>query len=219
MEDGLDRPTTREFTKLRPVWKFLTPYRWQVAYASVALVVTAGVTLSIGQGMRLVIDEGLSSGSAQILVQSISIFAVLMVVLTIGTFVRFYFVSWVGERVSADIRQAVFAHLIRLHPGFFETNQPTEIQSRITTDTTLLQTVIGSSVSIALRNILMFIGGLILLFVTNPKLSLIVVASVPFVVAPVILFGRRVRDLSRVSQDTLAVVGSYAGESLRSIKI
>ncbi|MCZ6710227.1 MAG: ABC transporter transmembrane domain-containing protein [Gammaproteobacteria bacterium] len=219
MEDGLDRPTTREFTKLRPVWKFLAPYRWQVVYASVALVVTAAVTLSIGQGMRLVIDEGLSSGSAQILVQSISIFAVLMVVLTIGTFVRFYFVSWVGERVSADIRQAVFAHLIRLHPGFFETNHPTEIQSRITTDTTLLQTVIGSSVSIALRNILMFIGGLVLLFVTNPKLSLIVVASVPFVVAPVILFGRRVRDLSRASQDTLANVGSYAGESLRNIKI
>jgi ATP-binding cassette subfamily B protein len=219
MEDGLDRPTTREFTKLRPVWKFLAPYRWQVGYASVALVVTAAVTLSIGQGMRLVIDEGLSRDSAQILVQSISIFAVLMVILTIGTFVRFYFVSWVGERVSADIRQAVFAHLIRLHPGFFETNHPTEIQSRITTDTTLLQTVIGSSVSIALRNILMFIGGLILLFVTNPKLSLIVVASVPFVVAPVILFGRRVRDLSRISQDTLANVGSYAGESLRSIKI
>lgn len=219
MEDGLDRPTTREFTKLRPVWKFLAPYRLQVAFASVALVVTAAVTLSIGQGMRLVIDEGLSSGSADVLVQSISIFTVLMVVLTIGTFVRFYFVSWVGERVSADIRQAVFAHLIRLHPGFFEINQPTEIQSRITTDTTLLQTVVGSSVSIALRNILMFVGGLILLFVTNPKLSLIVVASVPFVVAPVIVFGRRVRNLSRISQDTLADVGSYAGESLRNIKI
>jgi ATP-binding cassette subfamily B protein len=219
MEDGLDRPTSREFTNLRPVWKFLAPYRWQVAFASVALVVTAGVTLSIGQGMRLVIDDGLSNGSAGVLVQSISLFAVLMVILTIGTFVRFYFVSWVGERVSADLRQAVFAHLIRIHPGFFETNQPTEIQSRITTDTTLLQTVIGSSVSIALRNILMFFGGLILLFVTNAKLSLIVVASVPFVVAPVILFGRRVRNLSRTSQDTLAEVGSYAGESLRNIKI
>jgi len=204
---------------MRPALRFLAPYRLQVVFASIALVVTAGVTLSIGQGMRLVIDEGLSNGSAQVLVQSISLFAILMVVLTIGTFVRFYFVSWVGERVSADLRQAVFAHLIRLHPGFFEANQPTEIQSRITTDTTLLQTVIGSSVSIALRNILMFFGGLILLFVTNAKLSLIVVASVPFVVAPVILFGRRVRNLSRTSQDTLAEVGSYAGESLRNIKI
>jgi ATP-binding cassette subfamily B protein len=219
MEDGLDRPASRELTRLLPALAFLRPYVRQVVFASIALVVTAGVTLSIGQGMRLVIDEGLGSGSAAVLVQSISIFAVLMVVLTAGTFLRFYFVSWVGERVSADIRQAVFAHLIRLHPGFFETNLPTEIQSRITTDTTLLQTVIGSSVSIALRNALMFVGGLVLLFVTNPKLSLIVVASVPFVVAPVILFGRRVRALSRDSQDTLAEVGSFAGESLRNIKI
>lgn len=219
MEEGLDRPASRELTRLLPALRFLRPYARQVVFASIALVVTAGVTLSIGQGMRLVIDEGLSSGSAAVLVQSIAIFAVLMVVLTAGTFLRFYFVSWVGERVSADIRQAVFAHLIRLHPGFFETNLPTEIQSRITTDTTLLQTVIGSSVSIALRNVLMFVGGLVLLFVTNAKLSLIVVASVPFVVAPVILFGRRVRALSRDSQDTLAEVGSFAGESLRNIKI
>ena len=153
MEEGLDRPASRELTRLLPALRFLRPYARQVVFASIALVVTAGVTLSIGQGMRLVIDEGLSSGSAAVLVQSIAIFAVLMVVLTAGTFLRFYFVSWVGERVSADIRQAVFAHLIRLHPGFFETNLPTEIQSRITTDTTLLQTVIGSSVSIALRNV------------------------------------------------------------------
>ena len=142
-----------------------------------------------------------------------------MVLLTIGTFIRLYFVSWVGERISADIRSAVFRHLIRLHPAFFETNLPTEIQSRITTDTTLLQTVIGSSISIALRNVLMFFGGLALLFYTNAKLSLIVIASVPFVVAPVVAFGRRVRRLSRISQDTLADVGSYAGESLRHIKV
>jgi ATP-binding cassette subfamily B protein len=219
MDDGLNRQASRELKSLRPALRFLWPYRRQVVWASIALVVTAGVTLSIGQGMRIVIDQGLSDGSSEILVHSISLFAVLMVVLTIGTFIRFYFVSWVGERVSADIRHAVFAHLIRLHPGFFEENQPTEIQSRITTDTTLLQTVIGSSVSIALRNALMFVGGMVLLFVTNAKLSLIVIASVPFVVAPVVLFGRRVRNLSRDSQDTLAEVGNQAGESLRSIKI
>ncbi|MFW6094111.1 MAG: ABC transporter transmembrane domain-containing protein, partial [Pseudomonadota bacterium] len=170
-------------------------------------------------GMRLVIDRGLAEGSGEVLVQTVALFAVLMVLLTAGTFMRFYFVSWVGERVSADIRVAVFEHIIRLHPGFFERNAPTEIQSRITTDTTLLQTVIGSSVSIALRNALMFLGGLVLLFVTNAKLSLVVVASVPFVVAPVILFGRRVRNLSRRSQDTLAQVGSYVGEALRHIKV
>ncbi len=219
MDDGLDRPVSRELQKLRGAWKFLLPYRAQVVFASIALVLTATVTLSIGQGMRLVIDQGFGDGSGTLLVESIGVFAVLVILLTAGTFARFYFVSWVGERVSADIRQAVFAHLLRLHPAFFEQNQPTEIQSRITTDTTLLQTVIGSSVSIALRNALMFVGGLVLLFVTNAKLSLIVVASVPFVVAPVILFGRSVRRLSRTSQDRLADVGSYAGESLRQIKI
>lgn len=219
MDDGLDRPASKELVKLRGALAFLRPYRLQIVLASIALVVTATVTLSIGQGMRLVIDQGFGDGSSTVLVESIGVFALLVVLLTAGTFARFYFVSWVGERVSADIRSAVYAHLLHLHPGFFEANQPTEIQSRITTDTTLLQTVIGSSVSIALRNALMFLGGIVLLFVTNAKLSLLVVASVPFVVAPVILFGRRVRQLSRTSQDKLADVGSYAGESLRQIKI
>lgn len=219
MDDGLDRATSRRITSLRPALRFLRPYLPQAVFASIALVVTAGVTLSIGQGMRLVIDQGLGEGSSDVLVSTIGLFAALMVLLTVGTYLRFYFVSWVGERVSADIRLAVFNHIIRLHPAFFEANQPTEIQSRITTDTTLLQTVIGSSVSIALRNALMFLGGVVLLFVTNAKLSLLVLASVPFVVAPVILFGRRVRHLSRRSQDTLAEVGSYAGESLRHIKV
>jgi ATP-binding cassette subfamily B protein len=219
MDEGLDRATTKDMTRLTPALKFLTPYIKQVVFASIALVVTAGATLSIGQGLRMVIDQGFASGDANILIDSISLFAGFVGVLTVGTFIRFYFVSWVGERVSADIRLAVFTHLLDLHPGFFEKNAPSEIQSRITTDTTLLQTVIGSSVSIALRNILMFIGGLTLLFITNVKLSLIVLASVPLVVFPVIIFGRRVRQLSRTSQDRLADVGSYAGESLRHIKI
>ncbi|MGE0622813.1 MAG: ABC transporter transmembrane domain-containing protein [Pseudomonadales bacterium] len=219
MDDGLNRPPSRDIVRLTGALKFLAPYRTQIVLASIALVITATVTLSIGQGMRVVIDRGFGDGSDLILIESIGLFAVLVVLLTAGTFARFYFVSWVGERVSADIRRAVFGHLLHLHPGFFEQNQPTEIQSRITTDTTLLQTVIGSSVSIALRNALMFVGGLVLLFVTNAKLSLLVIASVPFVVAPVILFGRKVRRLSRTSQDRLADVGSYAGEALRQIKI
>ncbi|NNF17421.1 MAG: ATP-binding cassette domain-containing protein [Gammaproteobacteria bacterium] len=219
MDDGLDREVNKDLTRLTPALRFLRPYLKQVCIASLALMVTSAATLSIGQGLRMVIDEGFASGQADVLIDSLTMFGIFMLVLTIGTFVRFYFVSWVGERVSADIRLAVFAHLIRLHPGFFETNAPSEIQSRITTDTTLLQTVIGSSVSIALRNLLMFIGGLTLLFITNVKLSLIVLASVPLVVFPVILFGRRVRQLSRTSQDRLADVGSVAGESLRHIKI
>ena len=151
--------------------------------------------------------------------ESLGLFVIFILVLTVGTFVRFYFVSWVGERVSADIRMAVFNHLVHLHAGFFEENSPSEIQSRVTTDTTLLQTVIGSSVSIALRNILMFIGGLVLIFITNAKLSLVVLASVPLVVLPVILVSRRVRSLSRTSQDRLADVGSHVSEIFRHIKI
>ena len=218
-----EREASKRLSSLRPALRFLLPYRREVIVASFALVVTAGVTLSIGQGMRIVIDEGFTTGSAggssELLAQSLLVFTLLVVLLTIGTFIRFYYVSWVGERVSADIRMAVFNHLIHLHPAYFEANAPTEIQSRLTTDTTLLQTVIGSSVSIALRNLLMFCGGIVLLFVTNVKLSLIVLAAVPLVVLPLLAFGRRVRSLSRTSQDRLASVGSHAGESLRHIKV
>ena len=210
---------TRNVASLRPALRFVRPYVRQAAAAFAALLVTASVTLSVGQGIKLVIDEGFATGSPDLLMSSIAVFVALILLLAAGTYVRFYFVSWVGERVSADIRLAVYAHLVRMHPAFFEENQPTEIQSRITTDTTLLQTVIGSSVSIALRNVFMFFGGLVLLFVTNPKLATIVIVSAPLVISPIILFGRRVRRLSRSSQDTLADVGSHAGESLRHIKI
>ena len=216
VEDG---ERSKPIASLKPALAFVRPYAPQIAIAAVALIVTASVMLSVGWGIRRVIDDGFASGSPQLLLSSLGVFGALVLVLVAGTWVRFYFVSWVGERVSADIRLAVYAHLVRLHPGFFEANLPTEIQSRITTDTTLLQTVIGSSVSVALRNALMFVGGLALLFITNPKLSAFVVVSAPVVISPIVLFGRRVRRLSRASQDTLADVGSYAGESLRHIKV
>ncbi len=214
-----DRETSRNMQRLTPALSFLKPYRLQVALASIALCVTAVATLLLGQGIRIVIDNGFASGETALLTESLMLFVVFVTALTVGTFVRFYFVSWVGEKVSNDIRQAVFNHLIHMHPGFFETNTPSEIQSRVTTDTTLLQTVIGSSVSIALRNALMLVGGLVLLVITNAKLSLLVLGSVPFVVLPVVLFGRRVRSLSRSSQDRLADVGSQVSESFRNIKI
>lgn len=213
-----DRGGSRDVRNLAPVLRFLRPYRGAVIGATLALVVTAGVTLSVGQGLRLLIDQGFINGSPELLRNSIGVFVAMILVLAAGTFARFYLVSWVGERVSADIRKAVFDHVIRLHPGFFESNFASEIQSRITTDTTLLQTVIGSSASIALRNLLMFIGGVVLLFVTNPRLSLFVVLSAPLVVAPIIIFGRRVRLLSRASQDSIAHVGSFLAESLRQVK-
>jgi len=191
----------------------------QAILASIALLVTAGATLALGQGIRVVIDSGFVTGSTTDMGSSLIIFVGVIAVLVVGTCVRLYTVSWIGERVSADIRLAVFEHLIHMHPGFFQDNAPSEIQSRITTDTTLLQTVIGSSVSIALRNILMFVGGMILLVITEPRLSLIVLAAVPFVVLPIVFVGRQVRTLSRSSQDRLADVGSRASESFRHIKI
>ena len=218
MEDGHDRGGTKDLRRLAPALKFLSPYKIQIICASVALVITACATLLIGQGVRLLIDSGFSSGNNEALDEALVYFVLFVVLLTVGTFIRFYFVSWIGERISADIRIAVFSRLIGMHPGFFEVNLPSEIQTRITTDTTLLQTVIGSSVSVALRNILLFFGGMVLLVVTSPFLSLVAIAGVPLVVIPIIVFGRRVRSLSRESQDRLADVGTYAGESLRHIK-
>lgn len=217
--DEQERASARELTRLKPMWAFVAPYRWRVVGAIAALLVTASVTLSVGQGLRLLVDRGLAQDSVDVLKASILVFAILVLALTAGTWIRFYLVSWVGERVSADIRAAVYARLIRLHPGFFDTNRPTEIQSRITTDTTLVQTVIGSSASIALRNLLMGLGGVGLLVATNARLSLLVVICAPLVVLPVVFFGRRVRTLSRSSQDRIAEVGSYAGESLRHIRV
>ncbi len=204
--------------RLRPIVDYLQPYRWQLIGAVTALLFTSALTLSLGQGLRLLVDQGFS-GSTEALGQAIGVFMILVVLLAVGTFVRFFLVSWVGERVCTDLRKAVFNHLIDLHPSFFEDNGSGEIQSRITTDTTLMQSVIGSSVSIALRNLLMFIGGVILLLITNVKLTAIVLISVPFVLVPIIFLGRRVRRLSRVSQDRVADVGSYVGEALQNIKI
>jgi ATP-binding cassette subfamily B protein len=213
-----DSVTSRQRRALRLGWQFLQPYRKQMLLALLALVVTAGITLSMGQGIRLLVDQGFMTGSAHQLNQTLGLFMLLVVALAVGTFSRFYLVSWIGERCVADIRRAVFDHLIGLHPGFFEDNRSSEIQSRLTADTTLLQSVIGSSLSMFLRNALMVLGGVVLLFITNPKLTSIVVLALPLVLAPILLFGRRVRSLSRQSQDRVADVGSYVAETLGQIK-
>ncbi|MCE5995102.1 MULTISPECIES: ABC transporter transmembrane domain-containing protein [unclassified Pseudomonas] len=210
--------SSRQRRALRLGWQFVRPYRRQVLLALLALVVTAAITLSMGQGIRLLVDQGFMTRSAHQLNQTIGLFLLLVLALAVGTFSRFYLVSWIGERCVADIRRAVFDHLIGLHPGFFEDNRSSEIQSRLTADTTLLQSVIGSSLSMFLRNALMVIGGVALLFITNPKLTSIVVVALPLVLAPILLFGRRVRSLSRQSQDRVADVGSYVAEALGQIK-
>ncbi|MEB0005598.1 ABC transporter transmembrane domain-containing protein [Pseudomonas sp. MH9.2] len=210
--------SSRQRNAIRLAVRFIAPYSWQSLGALLALIVTAGITLSMGQGIRLLVDQGFMTQSPQLLNRSIEFFLLLVVGLAVGTFARFYLVSWIGERVVADIRKQVFNHLINLHPGFYENNRSSEIQSRLTADTTLLQSVIGSSLSMFLRNLLMVIGGIVLLFFTNPKLTSIVVVALPLVVAPILIFGRRVRSLSRLSQDRIADVGSYVAEALGQIK-
>ncbi|MHC0522199.1 ABC transporter ATP-binding protein/permease [Vibrio harveyi] len=197
---------------------FISPYKWRVAAALVALVATASLTLSVGYGVRILIDQGFAQQSLQELTNAIQFIVAVTLCIAVGTFFRFYLVSSVGERVSADIRLAVFNHVITLHPSYFETNSSGDIMSRLTTDTTLLQSIIGSSFSMAMRSALMCFGAIIMLFATNVKLTLIVLASVPFVLVPILVYGRRVRALSRQSQDTMADVGSYAGEAIEHIK-
>ena len=197
---------------------FLKPYLTQIVIASVALVFTAALTLGLVQYVRLIVDRGFVEGSTESLNTAIIGFLVVAVLQAIGTFARFYWVSWLGERVTADIRKAVYKHIINLHPGYFEDNLSGEIQSRITTDTTLIQSVIGSSASIALRNLLMMIGGTLFLFITNPKLTSVVLLCIPLVIGPIMFFGRKVRRLSRDSQDEIANVGAYVGESIQQIK-
>ncbi|MFY0699321.1 MAG: ATP-binding cassette domain-containing protein [Bermanella sp.] len=201
------------------LWQYIKPYQSRLILAIVALVATSALTLSIGQGIRLMVDEGFAAQSFEGLSQALSLFAIIVVALATGAYFRFYMVSWIGERVVADVRIDLYRHLVSLPPSFFEDNLAGEIQSRVTTDTTLLQTVIGSSFSFALRNSLTFIGGLTLMFVSNIKLSLIVLAVVPFIVFPLIYFGRKVKALSRESQDKVASVGAWAGESLQHIKV
>ena len=197
---------------------FLAPYKRQITYSLIALLFTAAITLSIGQGIRLLIDQGFANQSKDLLSQYVLVFLCLVFALAVGTFSRYYWVTWLGERVVADIRCKVFNHLIHLHPGFFEHNRGLEIQTRLTADMTLLQSVIGSSISFALRNFIMMIGGIIWLFITNARLTAIVMICVPLVVVPILIFGRRVRGLSRESQDKVAVVGAYVGEILGQIK-
>ncbi len=208
----------KKLSTLKALKQFLLPYKKTLLGAGIALVFTAGITLSIGQGVRLVIDQGFASQSTQQLNQAVLILIVLVTLMSLGTFIRFYLVSWLGERVSSDIRKKVFDHLLTLHPSYFEVNRSGEIMSRLTTDTTLLQTIIGSSFSMALRSALMFVGALLMLLFTNWKLTLIVLFCVPLVLLPIILYGRKVRVLARRSQDSIADVGTYAGEIIQHIK-
>jgi ATP-binding cassette, subfamily B, bacterial len=204
--------------QLRRLLVFLRPYRRQLAFAMLALIVAAGAVLTLGQGLRQVIDRGFVNGAPALLDQALIALLGVIVILGAATYSRFYFVTWIGERVTADIRRAVFSHLLDLSPGFFETTRTGEVVSRLTNDTALVEIVVGSSASFALRNALLLIGALVMLAVTSPKLTLLVVIGVPVVLVPILLFGRRVRRLARMSQDRVADVSAYIDEALHEIR-
>jgi len=218
-----DRPKSSEGLKtLAGLLPFLAPYRARIAAAAIALLVAASATLALPYGFRNLIDLGFTSaGSAQ--ADNVNLYFValflLACVLAVATATRFYFVSWLGERVTSDIRAAVYAHVLKQSPAFFETTQTGEVLSRLTTDTTLIQTVVGTSISMALRNILLLIGGLLMMFFTSAKLSAIIIVMLVLVILPIVIFGRRVRKLSRASQDRIADASGLAGEMLNAIGV
>ena len=213
-----DRPASKNYAYLKRTWGFMRPYTNKLIYAGLALIVTSLATLSIGMGLKFMIDRGLSAGDQQFLNLGFLGLVAIILVISAGTYCRFYFISWVGERVVADVRRAVFDQVIKQSPGFYEVTKTGEILSRLTSDTTLLQTVVGSSLSIALRNVLSVMGGIAMMIITNVSLTGLVLLVVPAVVVPIIWYGRRVRKLSRESQDRVADVGSYGEETLNAIR-
>ncbi|EQB34054.1 ABC transporter transmembrane domain-containing protein [Sphingobium ummariense] len=199
------------------VWAFARRYPGRIAGAAVALLVSSAATLAIPSGFRLVIDRGFMGGGD--IGRWFQYLFFIVVVLAIATAFRFYFVSWLGERVVADIRSATQANLLRQAPRFFEENRPSEIASRMTADTAIIDQVVGSTVSVALRNVVTGVGGLIYLFALAPKLAALLLLGIPLVVLAVVGLARRVRKLSRASQDRLAEVGSMASEVLGAMRI
>ena len=211
-------PPVTALRTLARVGVFLRPYRKQVIIAAIALVVAAAAVLAIGQGLKGVVDRGFGTGDAGQLDRTLALMLVVIAVMAGATFTRFYFVSWIGERVTADLRRAVFDHLLTLPPGFYEATRTGDVISRLINDTAMLETVIGSSASMAIRNLLLLAGGLTMLAITSAKLTLLVLAGVPVVVVPIILFGRRVKKLARATQDRVGDVGAYVDEALHEIR-
>ena len=212
------RPKSRALTPLRGILPFLRPYRGRIVLAGLALIVAATATLMLPQFARGLIDsKGLTAEEARALADFYYAFVAAAAVLGLASAVRFYAVTWLGERVVADIRKAVFDNVLGLSPEFFEVTRTGEVLSRLTADTTLIQTVVGSSASLAARNLVTLTGGLIMMFVTSPKLALLVVGAVVVVMLPMLLFGRWVRKLSRASQDSIADTSARGTETLNAV--
>jgi ATP-binding cassette subfamily B protein len=216
-----NRPKGRSIKNLRMVWGFASRYRGHLAVAALALAIAAGATVSIPWGFKFVIDKGFGpgAGNPHTIAPWFERLLGVVAVLALATATRYYFVSWIGERTVADIRLAVHRNLLRLSPGFFEENRPAEITSRITVDTTIIEQVVGTTVSVALRNIVMGVGCVATMFVLAPKLAGLMLLGIPVVLGPIIVLGRRVRAVSTRNQDRIADVGLVATEVLGAMKI
>jgi ATP-binding cassette, subfamily B, bacterial len=211
------RAKSRSLRPLRRLLPFLRPYRWRIIGALVALILSSTATLVLPALVRNVVDKGFEAAAIALVNRYFFLLLVAAGALAVATAIRFYFVTWIGERVIADIRKAVFDHVIGLTPAFFEVTRTGEVLSRLTADTTLIQTVVGSSISIAMRNLVMFVGGLALMVVVSVKLTAFVTGAVLLVMVPLIVFGRWVRTLSRKSQDRIADTSARASETLNAV--
>ena len=214
------REPRRRLGDLAMVWRHASHYPLQIAVALAALAVAAGATLFIPRTFKKVVDNGFASGAdPSRIAPYFQGLIVVVVVLAIATAVRFYFVSWLGERTVADIRAAVHRNLLRLSPHYFEENRPSEIASRLTADTAVIEQVVGSTMSVALRNVVIGIGGTVYLVYLAPKLAISLLIGIPLVILPIVLLGKKVRDYSKDSQDRLADVGAMAVETLGAMRI
>ena len=211
-DDAASSVGRRDLWPLRYLLRYDGCYRRQLARATVALMVAAGTVLGLGQGLRLLVDRGFNRRDPALLDAALVVLLAVVLLLALASFLRFYMISLVGGRVVADLRRDVYNHVITLSPGFFEMRRTGVVLSWLSTDTSLVQEVVGSSVSIALRNLLLLVGGLIMLLVTSAKFTGLVLLVVPIVVAPIVLLGRQVRAWSRDSQDRVADVGGYVEE-------
>ena len=217
MATAPDEKQKKSLSNLDMVWGFARQYPAQLAAAGFALLVAAAATSGVPYAFKLIIDRGFSGGGD--IARWFQYLLFLVIVMALATATRFYFVSWIGERVVADIRLAVHRNLLRLAPGFFEENRPAEITSRITVDTTIIEQVVGTTISVALRNIVMGIACAVILFVLAPKLAGLMLLGIPLIVAPIVILGRRVRAISTRSQDRIADVGTVTSEVLGAMKI
>ncbi|NQZ45926.1 MAG: ATP-binding cassette domain-containing protein [Erythrobacter sp.] len=210
----------RSLAPLKMLYREAGKYPRQIASAVIALLITALATLAIPWRFKVIIDDAFGGlAGPEEIAHAFQYLLMIVVVLGIGTAARFYFVSWIGERVVADIRLKVQKNLLRLSPGFYEENSPKEISSRMTSDTAIIETVVGTTVSIALRNTLTGIGGIVLLLYLAPTLTLGLLLGIPLVILPIVFFGRKIRAISRSSQDRVADVGAYVTEVLSAMKV